>query len=174
MTLGQVLGNFSAMAPAKSRSGSRSKIDKRYAPTHEINQKFPKPPRYYMGVLFSGDERIIFDDAIFFHQDEDQVRIINRDPTNPFDGECELEGISYRGLMDGDKIEIDEIQYSIGIVTSDKTYVYRLFNHECEEPALLSFSQKDGGLILEAEMELDSSKEVMGVESPYQVTQFIN
>jgi hypothetical protein len=72
-----------------------------------------------------------------------------------------------------DEIEIDEIQYAIGIVTSDTTYVYRLFNHECDEPGLLKL-EKDGSLILEAKLELDSSKLIMGVKSPYPVTQFIN
>jgi hypothetical protein len=152
---------------------SRSKITKRYAPTAEVNQKFPKPPRYFMGVLFTGDERILFDDAIFYHLSENTVKIVNRDPKNPFDGECEVEAIPYKRLRDGDGIEIDEIQYSIGIVTDDDKYVYRLFNHECDEPALL-YLDDDDNLILEASMETDSSKEVMGVESPYPVTQFIN
>ena len=167
---------FGLISMAKSRQTSRSKmskIGKRYAPTTQINQQFPKPPRYYMGVLFSGKDRILFNDALFYHFDDSTVRIVNRDPKQPFDGECNLEKISYMGLRDGDEIEIDEIQYAIGIVTSDTSYVYRLFNHECEEPGLLKLD-KDGNLILEAKMELDSSKLIMGVKSPYPVTQFIN
>ena len=160
------------MPSVKSRSGSRSKVSKRYEPTTQINQQFPKPPRYYMGVLFSGKDRILFNDALFYHLDNKTVKIVNRDPKHPFDGECEVEKISYKGLRDGDEIEIDEIQYAIGIVTSDTTYTYRLFNHECESPAILCLDDQDN-LILEAEMELDSSKLVMGVESPYPVTQFI-
>jgi len=160
------------MPKAKSPQGSRSKVGKRYEPTTQINQQFPKPPRYYMGVLFSGKDRILFNDALFYHLDQYSVKIVNRDPKHPFDGECEIEKISYKGLRDGDEIEIDEIQYAIGIVTSDTTYVYRLFNHECEKPGILKLDEDDN-LILEAEMELDSSKLVMGVESPYPVTQFI-
>ena len=153
---------------------SRSKTERKYEPTTPINQKFPKPPRYYMGVLFSGDDRILFNDALFYHLDDETVKIVNRDPKRPFDGECpELEGVNQKGLEDGDEIEIDMIQYAIGIVTDDDKYVYRLFNHECEEPALL-YLDKDGNLLLEARMETDSSKHVMGVESPYPVTQFIN
>ena len=75
---------------------------------------------------------------------------------------------------DGDEIEITGIQYAIGIVTDDDKYVYRLFNHKCDTPAILFVDEDDGSLCLEAEMETDSSKEVMGVESPYPVTQFIN
>lgn len=126
-----------------------------------------------MGVLFSGGDRILFNDALFYHLDKKTVKIVNRDPKHPFDGECEIEKISYKGLEDGDKIEIDEIQYAIGIVTSDTTYVYRLFNHECDKPGILKLDEQDN-LILEAELELDSSKEIMGVDSPYPVTQFIN
>ena len=161
------------MPKAKAQPDSRSKVAKRYQPTTQINQQFPKPPRYYMGVLFSGKDRILFNDALFYHLDNSTVKIVNRDPKHPFDGECEIEKISYKGLRDGDEIEIDEIQYAIGIVTSDTTYVYRLFNHECEEPGILKLDDDDN-LILEAEMELDSSKLVMGVESPYPVTQFVN
>jgi len=160
------------MPPVKSRSKSRSKVEKRYAPTTQINQQFPKPPRYYMGVLFSGKDRILFNDALFYHLDKKTVRIVNRDPKHPFDGESEIEKISYRGLRDGDEIDIDEIQYAIGIVTSDTTYVYRLFNHECDRPAVLKLDDK-GNLILVGKMELDGSKEIMGVASPYPVTQFI-
>ena len=160
-----------AKTPQTSRQ-KVSKVGKRYLPTTQINQQFPKPPRYYMGVLFSGSDRILFNDALFYHLDDSTVKIVNRDPKHPFDGECEIEKISYKGLRDGDEIEIDEIQYAIGIVTSDTTYVYRLFNHECEKPAILKLDEDDN-LILEAEMELDSSKLVMGVESPYPVTQFI-
>ena len=136
-----------------------------------------------MGVLFTGDERILFSDALFYHLDDEAIRIINRDPKRPFDGECEVEAIPYKRLENGDKIEIDEIQYSIGMVMNDTKYLYRLFNHECEEPALL-YLDDDGGLILEAKMETNDelddkgfnvmTKEVMGVESPYPVTQFIN
>jgi len=161
------------MPTAKLRPKSRSKVSKRYEPTTQINQSFPKPPRYYMGVLFSGDDRILFNDALFYHLDKKTVKIVNRDPKHPFDGECEIEKISYKGLEDGDKIEIDEIQYAIGMVTSDTTYVYRLFNHECDKPGILKLDEQDN-LILEAELELDSSKEIMGVNSPYPVTQFIN
>jgi hypothetical protein len=150
-----------------------TKVGKRYAPTTQINQQFPKPPRYYMGVLFSGKDRILFNDALFYHLDDSTVRIVNRDPKHPFDGECEIEKISYKGLRDGDEIDIDEIQYAIGIVTSDTTYVYRLFNHECDTPGILKL-EDDGSLILEAKLELDSSKLIMGVKSPYPVTQFIN
>lgn len=158
------------MPPVKSRS----KTERKYEPTHEINQKFPKPPRYYMGVLFSGKDRILFNDALFYHLDDETIKIVNRDPKRPFDGECnELEGINYPGLVDGDEIDIDMIQYAIGIVVDDDKYVYRLFNHECERPAVL-YVDEDGNLCLEAKMETDSSKEVMGVESPYPVTQFIN
>lgn len=152
---------------------SRSKVEKRYAPTSEYNQKFPKPPRYYLGVLFTGDERILFDDAFFYQLDDETCRIVNRDPKNPFDGECEVEALPYKRLKAGDEIEIDEIQYSIGMVMDDSKYLYRLFNHECEEPGLLYLDDNDS-LILEAKMELDDCKEVMGVESPYPVTQFIN
>jgi hypothetical protein len=126
-----------------------------------------------MGVLFSGKDRILFNDALFYHLDKYTVKIVNRDPKHPFDGECEIEKISYKGLEDGDEIEIDEIQYAIGMVTSDTTYVYRLFNHECEKPGILKLDE-DGNLILEAELELDTSKEIMGVQSPFPVTQFIN
>ena len=126
-----------------------------------------------MGVLFSGKDRILFNDALFYHLDSSTVKIVNRDPKHPFDGECEIEKISYKGLEDGDKIEIDEIQYAIGIVTSDTTYVYRLFNHECDKPGILKLDEQ-GNLILEAKLELDTSKEIMGVQSPYPVTQFIN
>jgi hypothetical protein len=126
-----------------------------------------------MGVLFTGDERILFSDALFYHLDDETIKIVNRDPKRPFDGECEVEAIPYSRLRDGDEIEIDEIQYAIGIVTADDKYVYRLFNHECEEPAILYLDDNDN-LLLEAKMETDSSKEVMGVESPYPVTQFIN
>jgi len=161
---------------ANSRQESRSKtskVGKRYAPTTQINQQFPKPPRYYMGVLFSGKDRILFNDALFYHLDSSTVKIVNRDPKHPFDGECEIEKISYKGLEDGDEIEIDEIQYAIGIVTSDTSYVYRLFNHECDKPGILKLDEQ-GNLILEAKLELDTSKEIMGVQSPYPVTQFIN
>ena len=158
------------MASAKSRS----KEARKYEPTVEINQKFPKPPRYYMGVLFSGESRILFNDALFYHLDDETVKIVNRDPKRPFDGECnELEGVDYPALEDGAEIDIDMIQYAIGIVTDDDKYVYRLFNHECRDPAIL-YVDEDNNLCLEAKMELDSSKEVMGVESPYPVTQFIN
>ncbi|NDG86078.1 MAG: hypothetical protein EBX52_13700, partial [Proteobacteria bacterium] len=156
-----MFGILPTMPKAKSPQGSRSKVGKRYEPTTQINQQFPKPPRYYMGVLFSGKDRILFNDALFYHLDNSTVKIVNRDPKHPFDGECEIEKISYKGLRDGDEIEIDEIQYAIGIVTSDTTYVYRLFNHECEKPAILKLDEDDN-LILEAEMELDSSKLVMG------------
>ena len=164
------------MPKAKTPQSSRqkvSKVGKRYEPTTQINQQFPKPPRYYMGVLFSGKDRILFNDALFYHLDNSTVKIVNRDPKHPFDGECEIEKISYKGLEDGDEIEIDEIQYAIGIVTSDTTYVYRLFNHECDKPGILKLDEQ-GNLILEAKLELDTSKEIMGVQSPYPVTQFIN
>lgn len=167
------------MPPAKSRS----KVEKRYEDTTPINQIFPKPCRYYMGVLFTGDERILFSDALFYHLSSNEVKIVNRDPKSPFDGEVEVEGIPYAKLRRGDEIEIDEIQYAIGIVTGDKSYVYRLFNHECETPGIL-YLDKNDNLILEAEMETDDevddkgnnimTKEVMGVDSPYSVTQFIN
>ncbi|NBV84652.1 hypothetical protein EBR57_11160 [bacterium] len=160
------------MASAKSRS----KLAREYEPTTPINQKFPKPPRYYMGVLFTEDDRILFNDALFYHLDDENIRIVNRDPKRPFDGECpELEGVNYDAMKDdGEEIEIVGIQYAIGIVTDDDKYVYRLFNHKCDEPAILYVDENDGSLCLEAKMELDSSKEVMGVESPYPVTQFIN
>lgn len=157
------------MPPVKSRS----KSEKRYEETTPYNQKFPKPPRYYLGVLFTGDERILFSDALFYHLNNQEVRIVHRDPKSPFEGEIEVEGIPYAKLKRGDELEIDEIQYAIGIVTGDNSYVYRLFNHECDEPGLLYLDDNDD-LVLEAEMETDDSKAVMGVESPYPVTQFIN
>lgn len=153
---------------------SRSKLAKEYEPTHEINQKFPKPPRYYMGVLFTDDGRILFNDAFFYHLDKKTVKIVNRDPKNPFDGECiELEGVNHFDLEDGEEIEVNAIQYAIGIVTDDDKYVYRLFNHKCDTPAILYLDENEN-LCLEAEMELDDSEAVMGVKSPYKVTQFIN
>ncbi|NDF16096.1 hypothetical protein EB061_12390 [bacterium] len=69
-----------------------------------------------MGVLFSGDDRILFNDALFYHLDDSTVKIVNRDPKHPFDGECEIEKISYKGLRDGDEIEIDEIQYAMNAI----------------------------------------------------------
>ena len=91
------------MPPVKSRS----KIEKRYEETTPYNQRFPKPPRYYMGVLFTGDERILFFDALFYHLSNQEVRIVHRDPKSPFDGEIEVEGIPYAKLKRGDEIEID-------------------------------------------------------------------
>lgn len=153
---------------------SRSKTERKYESTVPTNQKFPKPPRYYMGVLFTDEGRILFNDALFYPLDDENIRIVNRDPKNPFDGECnELEGVNYPAMEDGEEIEITMIQYAIGIVTDDDKYVYRLFNHECDDPAIL-YVDDNGSLCLEAKMELDDSKEVMGVESPYKVTQFIN
>ena len=158
------------MPPAKSRS----KTAHRYEPTKEINQKFPKPPRYYLGFFLSGNERILFDDAIFYQMEENLCHIINRDPMAPFDGEVEVDQLSYTQLERGDKIEIDEIQYAIGILAGDGKYVYRVFNHESENTPALLYIDKQDRLVLKAEMELDDSKAVMGIESPYQVTQFIN
>jgi len=161
---------------------SRSKLAKRYEPTTPENQKFPKPPRYYMGVLMTEDDRIVFDDAIFVHLDNEAVKILNRDPYHPFDGLVNVDNGPWQDLRDGEEVEITEIQYAIGLVYENGKYLWRLFNHECEEPALLYLDEDDNSLILEAKMELDDASKVMdfkaagidGIRCSYPVTQFIN
>jgi hypothetical protein len=97
--------------------------------------EMPKPPRYFLGFLrdMRGKKLNVFHDAIMYPLSQYEMRIVNRDPHDPFAGEISprLQGMRYGG------VEISEIQYAIACLDRNEKYRIEIFKHPFKIPALL-------------------------------------
>ena len=97
----------------------------------EKRGQMPKPPRYFLGFLRdgSGKKLNVFDDAIMYPMSEYEMRIVNRDPYDPFAGE-----VNPRVRF---PVAITEIQYAIACLDRGEKYRIEIFKHPFKSPALL-------------------------------------
>jgi hypothetical protein len=97
------------------------------------SSKMPKPPRYFLGFLRDsrGKKLNVFKDTIMYPISQYEMRIVNRDPYDPFAGEV-LPRLDFRH-----PIPISEIQYAIACLDRNEKYRIEIFKHPFKTPAYL-------------------------------------
>ena len=112
-----------------------------------------------------------FPDAIMYPLSEYQMRVVIRDPVFPLDGELRIKS----KIMD---MPLTHIQYSIAILDKGEEYRIEIFNHPFESPTYFKYDTSLKGHIIEVHdgdlLKLYESKDVMKVDSPFQVIQFVS